>query len=345
MDYLHCRQNLVIMKKVLLFMLVIQPDQHMNKLIVFLLCSCCLNASFAQRPIDTTATFNIGGIKQFVVIRSDDRQKPLLLYFTGGPGESSIGHSDVFTDRLRQNFVLVEWDQRNCGKTMELNPSPRPVTLTLCKKDARDLADTLLHRFHRQKLFIFGWSWGTVLGFDLAKRMPEKVYAYFAVSPVVDQVKSERILWQEMKDKAKKDGNTAALADLAKVKIPFDNAEQVFFDRKWMFILINGRARDEQELRNVFFDPKMQWMYPLSREYARQNLIKVLPAIHCPVYFFIGKQDQQTNHTIGEAYYKSIKAPKKGIFLFEKSAHLIPFTEPDLFQQDMISAAKAAVRG
>lgn len=321
---------------------MIKFPQNMHRLVIALLCLFSLHASIAQRPIDTTATFHIGGIKQYVVIRGDDRQKPLLLYFTGGPGETSIGHSDIFTDKLRQNFVLVEWDQRNCGKTMELNSSPKPVTMALCKKDARDLADTLLRRFHRQKLFVFGWSWGTVLGFDLAKRMPEKIYAYFAVSPVVDQVKSERLSLQKMKDKARKDGNTTALAELAKVKIPFDNAEQVFLDRKWLFILITGTPRDEQQLRSFFFDPKNQWIYPLSRESATQNLMEVLPAVHCPVYFFIGKHDEQVNHIIGEAYYKEIKAPQKGLFLFQKSGHLIPFTEPDLFQQDLISAANAA---
>jgi pimeloyl-ACP methyl ester carboxylesterase len=310
----------------------------MKKLTVFL-CVFYGIASFAQSPIDTTATFKIGGIKQFVVIRGADRQKPLLLYFTGGPGESSIGHSDVFTAELRQHFVLVEWDQRNCGKTMELNPSPKPVTLALCKKDARDLADTLLKRFHRQKLFVFGWSWGTVLGFDLAKHMPEKIYAYFAVSPVVDQVKSEERALQEMKEKAQKNGNTTATAELSKVKIPFENAEQLFFDRKWLFNLITGTPRDEQQLRNFFFDPKNQWIIPLSKESSRQDLIKELPAVNCPVYFFIGRQDKQVNHLIGEEYFKVIKAPKKGIFLFEKSGHLIPFSEPDLLQQDMISAA------
>ena len=310
----------------------------MKKALFFVFIHCGI-ASFAQGPIDTTATFKIGGIKQFVVIRGADRQKPLLLYFTGGPGESSIGHSDIFTGELRQHFVLVEWDQRNCGKTMELNPSPKPVTLALCKQDARDLADTLLRRFHRRKLFVFGWSWGTVLGFDLAKRMPEKIYAYFAVSPVVDQVKSEDSSLLEMKAKAKKDGNTTATAELSKVRIPFENAEQLFLDRKWLFILITGTPRDEQQLRSFFFDPKNQWIIPLSKESSRQNLIKELPAVNCPVYFFIGKQDKQVNHVIGEEYYKLIKAPKKGLFLFERSAHLIPFSDPDLLQQDMLSAA------
>ena len=312
----------------------------MKKLIILLVCACWQNTLFAQKSIDTTATFTIGGIKQFVSIRGDDRQKPLLLFLTGGPGESSIGHSDIFTNQLRQHFIVVEWDQRNCGKTMQLNPSPKAVTLALCKQDARDVANTLLRQFKRQKLFVFGWSWGTILGFDLAKRMPGKIAAYFAVSPVIDQSASERLLLQKMKAIAKKSGNKKALTELATVNIPVQNAQQLFFDRKWMFTLINGRSMDEQELRTIFFDPKMQWMYPLTKEAWTQNLRKELPAVNCPVYFFIGKLDEQTNHAIGERYFKQIKAPEKRLFLFEKSAHMIPYSEPDLLQQDMIRAAE-----
>jgi len=311
----------------------------MKKLLVLLLGLGCAYAVCAQTPIDTTATYTIGGIKQFVSVRGFDRQKPLLLFITGGPGQSSIGGSDTFTTKLRQHFILVEWDQRNCGKTMQLNPSPKPVTLALCEQDSRDMVDTLLRKFKRQKLFVFGWSWGTVLGFDLAKNMPGKLYAYFAVSPVIDQLTSERMLLQEMKEKAQKDTNKRAITELDSVKIPFKTTEQIYLDRKWMFILINGAAMNEQMLRGYFFDPQLEWVYPLINEAWLHNLKKELPAVHCPVYFFVGKNDKQTNHNISEEYYKLLQAPKKGLFIFEKSGHSIPYSEPDLFQQDMISAA------
>jgi hypothetical protein len=34
-------------------------------------------------------------------------------------------------------------------------------------------------------------------------------------------------------------------------------------------------------------------------------------------------------------YFKQLKAPKKQLFLFEKSGHTIPFSEPALLQQDI----------
>src|SRR5580704_4363317 len=124
---------------------------------------------FAQSAIDTTETFRINGIKQFLDIKGADRSKPLLLFVTGGPGETSIGSSDAFTKELKKNFVFVQWDQRECGQTFKINRSPQPITLAMCQQDTHDLVDSLLTQFHRPKVFLMGWSWGTVLGFYMAK--------------------------------------------------------------------------------------------------------------------------------------------------------------------------------
>jgi len=53
-----------------------------------------------------------------------------------------------------------------------------------------------------------------------------------------------------------------------------------------------------------------------------------VPKINCPVYFFVGRNDHQTNYAISEAYYKKLIVPKKELFWFEKSGHLIPSRSP-----------------
>jgi pimeloyl-ACP methyl ester carboxylesterase len=77
------------------------------------------------------------------------------------------------------------------------------------------------------------------------------------------------------------------------------------------------------------------WL-PLFNEASRENLIEILPEIGCPVYFCVGRKDFQTNFALTEAYYKKLIAPKKALFWFERSAHLIPSTEPDLLQKVII---------
>ena len=307
----------------------------MKKILFIILLAAFTTAAKAKTAIDTTATVTIDGIKQFIAIKGADSTNPLLLFITGGPGESSIGQSDGYTGELKKHFVLVEWDQRGCGETQKLNTSPQPITLALCENDTHQLVDYLLAHFHRQKLFVMGWSWGTVLGFDMAKRYPQKLYAYFAVSPVVNQLESERMSLAMLKEKAQKSNNQPAIDELAKVKIPFENMDQVFYDRKWLFTF-SGQNIDDQTLKDYFQSPEHKWIIALFNEASTQNLTKDLPAVKCPIYFFVGKTDEQTNHLISEAYFEQLKAPKKQLFLFEKSGHAIPYSEPELFQKDII---------
>jgi pimeloyl-ACP methyl ester carboxylesterase len=314
----------------------------MKKKFLTLLLAGFAFAAGARTSIDSTAVIQIGGIKQFITVSGTNRANPLLLFITGGPGESSIGQSGRFTTELKKHFVLVEWDQRGCGKTQKLNKSPVPITLTVCENDTHQVADYLLKYFHRQKLFVMGWSWGTVLGFDMAKSYPQKLYAYFAVSPVINQLESERMGLVMMKEKAQKTNNKAAIAELAQVKIPFENMDQVFYARKWLFFF-DGQKIDDKTLKDYFQSPDHKWIITLFNEASKQNLTKELPEVQCPVYFFVGKNDEQTNHVIGEAYFKELKAPTKQLFLFEKSGHAVPYSESAAFQKDIIGTVSQSM--
>ncbi|NVI84514.1 hypothetical protein [Janthinobacterium sp. BJB401] len=75
--------------------------------------------------VTTTLTPDIGGIKQVLEIKTDDANKPVLLFLSGGPGSSMIKGADAFTNILKSRFTIVQWDQRDAGKTLKLNPSPR----------------------------------------------------------------------------------------------------------------------------------------------------------------------------------------------------------------------------
>lgn len=67
--------------------------------------------------IDTTEVLQIGGIKQFIKLQGADETKPILLFLHGGPGSSLIPVADTFTDKLKEQFIVVQWDQREAGET------------------------------------------------------------------------------------------------------------------------------------------------------------------------------------------------------------------------------------
>jgi pimeloyl-ACP methyl ester carboxylesterase len=288
-----------------------------------------------QTKIDTTESIQVGGIKQVVTLQGEDHSKPLFLFITGGPGLPGIyDENKLFTNELKKHFVVVQWDQRNCGQTLTLNPSPVKLTVKLFKLDTHELVTSLLKQFHRQKLFLMSWSWGTVLGFYMADNYPGQLYAFMAVSPMVNQWESERILIKELRQKAAKRKNLRAIKELSKVQIPFANGLQNYYDRKWLLLFNGEDIGDTTEFKKYFTENDQ--MINLSRAASNNNLMVSLPEIKCPVYFFVGRKDHQTNYLLSAQYYKELKAPKKELFWFEKSGHLIPKSEPGLLQNDVV---------
>ena len=72
----------------------------------------------------------IGGHEQTVIIRGQDASNPILLYLTGGPGNSDFGYTRTFLEPLEEDFVIVAWDQRGAGTSYAapgpgIDPHPR----------------------------------------------------------------------------------------------------------------------------------------------------------------------------------------------------------------------------
>jgi len=290
----------------------------------------------ALPKIDTFQFIKIGGIEQAVTIHGEDRAMPLFLFITGGPGSEGIyPENNAYLSELKKHFVVVAWDQRNCGQTLKRNPSPIKLSVSQFQQDTYKLVTALLQQFHQKKLFIMGWSWGTVLGFYMADKHPELLYAYMAVSPSIDQWQSERLSLNELQRKAAEQKNTLAVKELAKVKIPFENGTQNYIDRKWM-ALLNGEPIDDTAVFKSYFTDNPE-MTTLFKEGNDINLMRSLPAVRCPVYFFVGRKDHQTNYAISKTYFDQLKAPKKQFFWFERSGHLIPVSEPALLQSTVIN--------
>ena len=66
--------------------------------------------------IEESMFVKIGGIDQWVQIRGENRDNPVLVILHGGPGSSYV----PFTQTIRsweRYFTVVQWDQRGSGKT------------------------------------------------------------------------------------------------------------------------------------------------------------------------------------------------------------------------------------
>ncbi|NML22082.1 alpha/beta hydrolase [Pseudoflavitalea sp. G-6-1-2] len=283
--------------------------------------------------IDSLLTIEIGGIKQVIEIKTDDSNKPVLLFLSGGPGSSMMKNADNFTNILKTRFTIVQWDQRDAGKTLQLNPSPVTPSVDLMGRDTYEVINFLIKELKQPKIYLLGSSWGNALGFYIVRNHPELLHAYFAANPVISQLASEKELLDTLKIHFKAD--SVASKELAMVNIPFKVDEDLFYLRKWLFYTEGKKFVTTDDFKKGF----LEWSKtrsPAWNEVMAIDLPKTLKKVKCPVYFFVGKNDIQTSTSITKAYFEKVKAPKKDLILFEKSGHQIHKDEPENFQNAII---------
>lgn len=59
------------------------------------------------------------------------------------------------------------------------------------------------------------------------------------------------------------------------------------------------------------------------------DLTQQVTELELPVYFFHGQYDYTCSYTLAKAYYQELRAPIKGFYTFEQSAHSPIFEEPE----------------
>src|SRR5690606_22856496 len=67
--------------------------------------------------IATLERVRLGEHDQWIMIHAASADAPVLLYLSGGPGQSDLMFSRVFFEDLARDFVVVGWDQRGTGKS------------------------------------------------------------------------------------------------------------------------------------------------------------------------------------------------------------------------------------
>jgi pimeloyl-ACP methyl ester carboxylesterase len=81
----------------------------------------------APERVDEKMFVRIGGIDQWITIKGDDRNNPVVLFLHGGPGDALSPFADATYAGWEKDFTLVQWDQRGAGRTYgKSGPSIEP---------------------------------------------------------------------------------------------------------------------------------------------------------------------------------------------------------------------------
>jgi pimeloyl-ACP methyl ester carboxylesterase len=175
----------------------------------------------------------LGDTDQWILIRGRSTKNPVLLYLAGGPGTSETGWLTKFHGALEKSFVIVNWEQPGAGKDDALVWGWRGVsqslTPSLYLREGLELTNYLRHRFHQDKIYIVGHSWGTLLGVWMVQQRPDWFHAYVGVSQMVNPSLSDRLGYDDVLKRAQAEGNTSLVKQLkADGPTPYYDASFLF---------------------------------------------------------------------------------------------------------------------
>ncbi|MQA19546.1 alpha/beta fold hydrolase [Rugamonas sp. FT103W] len=305
----------------------------------------------APGGVDESYTTTIGGIKQWLNVRGQDRSNPVILFLHGGPAAPLTPSIWEFQRPIEEYFTVVNWDQRGAGKTyLEAKPEEISDSIHIDRyvKDAIEVAEFIRQRYGKSKVILMGHSWGTVIGMKAALVRPDLFYAYVGIGQVINTPDNERLSFQYGLDQARAHNNAEAIAELNSIAPYPGNTpitrERIIIARKWPQFYGGLSAYRDGGAKYYFDAPLLSPEYDCKSASAVDQgslftLDRILPEflqvdykqVHkfpIPVVMFMGRHDYTTPSAPTAAWLEQVDAPyKKGVW-FERSAHMIPWEEP-----------------
>jgi pimeloyl-ACP methyl ester carboxylesterase len=166
--------------------------------------------------ISSIESVMLGGVAQTIVIRGVDRTKPVLLHLHGGPGMPSSPWAT-----WNETYAGLDWDQRGAGKSYSQELTADDMHLTNFVSDTLELTDLLRERFTQDKIFLWGHSWGSGLGFETLRANSEPYHAFFASAVRPEWNASQETGYEHVLQLAQQAGDTKAVEALTALQ-PFD---------------------------------------------------------------------------------------------------------------------------
>ena len=319
------------------------------------------NGSPLAGSISEKVFVNINGVEQGMFIKSKDATHPVLLYLHGGMPDYFL--TQRYPTGLEDYFTVVWWEQRGSGISYSADIPPETMTLEQMISDTLEVTNYLRHRFGKEKIYLMGHSGGTFIGIQAAAQAPELYYAYIGVAQMSNQLKSEKLAYEYMLEQFKESGNTKMVRKLEEAPVTMTGGTPdayLALRDPAMHSLGIGTMHDMDSVLTGIFIPSLQsrdytlsekvntWrgkansgVAPLWDDFLATDLSKEVTELSIPVYFFEGIYDYTCNYTLAKDYFEQIKAPIKGFYTFEQSAHSPIFEEPEktlkILQEDVLA--------
>ncbi len=270
---------------------------------------------------------NLNGSEQWITIRGQDVDKPILLNLgMGGPGGGGFATRSLF-EPLEKDFVVVSWDEPGTGKSYNAVPFS-----TLNKQrfveDAHALTLYLRERFHQEKIYVYGVSWTSILGVWLVQEYPELYYAYIGNGQMVNIIRDDVMGYELALNYSVERGDAKMVETLQRNGPPPYTGEDMLDKYVTYLDVLNDYMNSPHYTVIVPIVPFIAPEYGLVDKINHtRGLIRSFEVVYpqlqdvdfitqaakldVPVYIFAGRNDVNAMSSLVEEYFNILEAPHK----------------------------------
>jgi proline iminopeptidase len=312
--------------------------------------------------INSLERVRIDGIDQWIEVRGQNVNNPILLFIHGGPGIAFIALAGSFQGPWETNFTVAQWDQRGAGKTYASNDGTlqrQTMNVAQMEQDTVEVANYLRHRFAREKIFVVGHSWGSVLGLWLAHEHPELIYAFVGTGQLVNAQQNDELGYRDAMQQARSQRDLPAIQELDSIA-PFSpppsmNTREASIARHWEGQLLGPPpgGRNFTDVRRLLLDVVSAPEYTLADDFgfirglsfsastlapqlAKIDLDQLGSDFRVPIFFFEGRQDPFCRPSLIWDYSKRIGVPQDHFIWFDHAGHFPFYEEPQKFSDELV---------
>jgi len=302
-------------------------------------------------------------------IQSKDTARPVLLFLHGGLPEYFL--TERYPTGLDDDFTVAWWEQRGAGISYKPGIPPETMKVEQFIADTLSVTNYLRDRFGKDKIYLMAHSGGSFFGIQAAARAPELYHGYVGVAQMVHQLESERLACEYMSERFKQAGHSRMARRLAAARVTMTDGTPPAYlalrDRA-MHSLGVGTMHDMRSVPTGVFWPSLRsrcytpgekiklWRGKLSGgvsalwgEMLDTDLADVVTELALPVYFFHGIYDYTVSYRLARDYLERLKAPLKGFYTFDRSAHSPVLEEAEkarrIMREDVLAGANSLADG
>jgi len=289
------------------------------------LAACSTGSGFAEREGFIEVT---GGKVWYRIVGSGDETPVILLH--GGPGSSSDYLRPL--EKLAVDRPVIFYDQLGCGRS----DHPNDRNLWRIERFVEELSQ-VRSALKLKEVHLYGHSWGTMLAVDYMLTKPSGVKSLILASPCLSVkrwVEDAHALILQMSLQIRqvirhheREGTTDSKE--------YERAVGEYLKRHlcrldpWPPALLQAFDMSNPQIYGIMWGPSEFHPTGNLKTYERVSRLR---EIRVPTFFTAGRYDEATPEAT--AWYRS-HVPDSSLQIFEKSAHLPMFEEPETYLESI----------